>query len=292
MQYINFIQDPSNDYPGETIAYLKLCGISIAAAIIIGVLLGALVSRNAIVAFLAVNLSGLIRAIPIIAIFLMFVPTLGIGFKPAIIALIILGIPPILLNTYTGIRGVEPAMIDAAKGMGMTTLQIATRIQAPLVTPLVAAGIRTSAVQIVATATLGGFIAAGGYGDYIIDAINVGNNTELIVGAVSVAILAIFVEVFMSWLQSALTPQGSKYRSRWRQPKHDTVSCGTLILHTFIGLVILRRKKWFFSDAHQERSFYCCSLSFPCSSCQHAVVLQVEALRLPLARPPRPQKYR
>ena len=214
MQYINFIQDPSNDYLGETIAYLKLCGFSIAAAIIIGVLLGALVSRNAIVAFIAVNLSGLIRAIPIIAIFLTFVPTLGIGFKPAIIALIILGIPPILLNTYTGIRGVDPAMIDAAKGMGMTTLQIATRIQAPLVTPLVAAGIRTSAVQIIATATLGGFIAAGGYGDYIVDAINVGNNTELIVGAVSVAILAIFVEVFMSWLQSAWTPQGLKVQEQ------------------------------------------------------------------------------
>ena len=214
MQYINFIQDPSNDYLGETIAYLKLCGFSIAAAIIIGVLLGALVPRNAIAAFLAVNLSGLIRAIPIIAIFLTFVPTLGIGFKPAIIALIILGIPPILLNTYTGIRGVDPAMIDAAKGMGMTTLQIATRIQAPLVTPLVAAGIRTSAVQIIATATLGGFIAAGGYGDYIVDAINVGNNTELIVGAVSVAILAIFVEVFMSWLQSALTPQGLKVQEQ------------------------------------------------------------------------------
>jgi len=214
MQYINFIQDPSNDFLGETTAYLKLCGFSIAAAIIIGVLLGALVSRNAIVAFIAVNLSGLIRAIPIIAIFLTFVPTLGIGFKPAIIALIILGIPPILLNTYTGIRGVDPAMIDAAKGMGMTTLQIATRIQAPLVTPLVAAGIRTSAVQIIATATLGGFIAAGGYGDYIVDAINVGNNTELIVGAVSVAILAIFVEVFMSWLQSALTPQGLKVQEQ------------------------------------------------------------------------------
>lgn len=214
MQYISFIQDPSNDYLGETIAYLKLCGFSIAAAIIIGVLLGALVSRNAIVAFIAVNLSGLIRAIPIIAIFLTFVPTLGIGFKPAIIALIILGIPPILLNTYTGIRGVDPAMIEAAKGMGMTTLQIATRIQAPLVTPLVAAGIRTSAVQVVATATLGGFIAAGGYGDYIVDAINVGNNTELIVGAVSVAILAIFVEVFMSWLQSALTPQGLKVQEQ------------------------------------------------------------------------------
>src|SRR5207248_4562162 len=214
MQYINFIQDPSNDFLGETTAYLKLCGFSIAAAIIIGVLLGALVSRNAIVAFIAVNLSGLIRAIPIIAIFLTFVPTLGIGFKPAVIALIVLGIPPILLNTYTGIRGVDPAMIDAAKGMGMTTWQIATRIQAPLVTPLVAAGIRTSAVQIIATATLAAFIGAGGYGDYIVDGISVFNYTELIVGAISVAILALLVEVFMSWLQRVLTPEGLKVQAQ------------------------------------------------------------------------------
>src|SRR5205085_5164547 len=208
MQYINFIQDPSNDFLGETTAYLKLCGFSIAAAIIIGVLLGALVSRNAIVAFIAVNLSGLIRAIPIIAIFLTFVPTLGIGFKPAIIALIILGIPPILLNTYTGIRGVDPAMIEAAKGMGMTTRQIATRIQAPLVTPLIAAGIRTSAVQIIATATLAAFIGAGGFGDYIVDGLTVFNYPELIGWVVSVAILAMIVEVFMGWLQRCLTPGG------------------------------------------------------------------------------------
>lgn len=212
--YINFILDPSNNYLGQTIEYLKLCGVSIAAAIIIGVVLGALVSRNAIASFIAINLSGLVRAIPIIAILLIFVPLFGLGFLPTIIALIILGIPPILLNTFTGIRGIEPATIDAAKGMGMTTWQIATRIQAPLVTPLVAAGVRTSAVQIVATATLAAFIGAGGYGDYIVDGINVLNYTELIVGAVSVAVLAILIEVFMSWLQRALTPEGLKVQDQ------------------------------------------------------------------------------
>ncbi|GAC1518367.1 MAG: ABC transporter permease [Ktedonobacteraceae bacterium] len=217
MEYINFILDPSNNYPGETVEYLKLCGVAIAVAIVIGVVLGALVSRNAILAFIAINLSGLMRAIPIIAVLLLFVPSLGLGFLPAIIALIILGIPPILLNTYTGIRGVDPATIEAARGMGMTTWQIATRIQAPLVTPLVAAGIRTSAVQIVATATLAAFIGAGGYGDYIVDGINVLNYTELIVGAVSVAILAILVEVFMSWLQRALTPEGLKVQVKAEQ---------------------------------------------------------------------------
>ncbi len=215
MNVLNFILDPQNDFLGQTKEYLIICGVSIGVAIIIGVLLGAAVSRNAFLAFIAVNLSGLIRAIPIIAILILFVSLgLGLGFKPTIIALIVLGIPPILLNTYTGIRGVDPAMIDAAKGMGMTPWQIATRIQAPLVTPLVAAGIRTSAVQIVATATLAAFIGAGGYGDYIVDGISVFNYTELIAGAIAVAVLALLVEVFMSWLQSVLTPKGLKVQEQ------------------------------------------------------------------------------
>jgi osmoprotectant transport system permease protein len=218
MQYINYIRDPANDYLGHTVQYFQLCGVSIAAAIIIGVVLGALVSRNALAAFIAVNLSGLVRAIPIIAVLLLFVYILpqnvSIGFVPSIIALILLGIPPILLNTYTGIRIIDPATIDAAKGMGMTTWQIVTRIQAPLVTPLVAAGIRTSAVQIIATATLAAEIGAGGYGDYIVEGLNILNYTEIVVGAASVAILAILVEVLMSWLQRALTPEGLKVQEQ------------------------------------------------------------------------------
>jgi len=214
MVYLNFILDPRNDYLGHTITYLKICGVTIALAIVIGVVLGAAVSRNALLAFLAVNLSGLMRAIPIIAVLIAFVPFFGIGFTPTVIALVVLGIPPILLNTYTGIRGVDPAMIEAAKGMGMTTWQIATRIQAPIVTPLIAAGLCTSAVQIIGTATLAAFIGAGGFGDYIVDGLNVFNYTELIVGAISVAILAMLVEVFMGWLQRALTPEGLKVQEQ------------------------------------------------------------------------------
>ncbi|HXX78050.1 MAG TPA: ABC transporter permease [Ktedonobacteraceae bacterium] len=215
MEYINFVLDPNNDYLGHFIDYLKLCGVAIVAATIIGVGLGILVSRSAFLAFIAINLSGVMRAIPIIAaIFIIFAVVNQLGFLPAIIALILLGIPPILINTYTGIRGIDPAAIDAARGMGMTTWQIATRIQAPLVTPLVAAGIRTSAIQIVATATLASFVGAGGFGDYIVDGINVFNNTELIVGAVSVAILALIIEITLSWLQRALTPEGLKVQEQ------------------------------------------------------------------------------
>jgi osmoprotectant transport system permease protein len=215
MAFINFILDPTNDYLGHAIDYLKLCGVAIFMATIIGVGLGILVSRSAFLAFIAINLSGVMRAIPIIAtLFIIFSIVKQLGFLPAIIALILLGIPPILINTYTGIRGIDPAAIDAAKGMGMTSWQIAIRIQAPLVTPLVAAGIRTSAVQIVATATLASFVGAGGFGDYIVDGITVFNNTELIVGAVSVAVLAMIIEISLSWLQNVLTPEGLKVQEQ------------------------------------------------------------------------------
>jgi osmoprotectant transport system permease protein len=214
MAVIQFILNPQNDFIEQTWAYLRICGFSIAVAIIIGIALGAAVSRNPLLAFIAVNLSGLIRAIPIIAILFAFVPLLGLGFKPTVIALIVLGIPPILLNTYTGLRAIDPAILDAARGMGMNRWQIATRIQTPLVTPLVVAGIRTSAVQIIATATLAAFIAAGGYGEYIVDGLNVFNYTELIAGALAVAVLAILVELLMSWLQRLVTPAGLKVQEQ------------------------------------------------------------------------------
>ena len=210
MAVLQFILDPKNNFIGETLIYLEMCGLSILGAVIIGVILGAAVSRSAVLSFIAVNVSGLIRAIPIIAVLILFYPYFGLGLKSALIALILLGIPPILLNTYTGIRGIDPSMIDAAKGMGMTSWQIATKIQAPLVTPLVAAGIRTAAVQIVATATLAAFIGAGGYGDYIVDGINVFNYPELIAGAIAVAVVALLIEIFMGWLQRAVTPGGLK----------------------------------------------------------------------------------
>lgn len=203
-----FISDPSHDFAGHTVAYIEICAFSIVIALVIGVVLGVLVSKNAALAFIAVNLSGLMRAIPVIAFLIAALPYLGIGFRPTVVALIVLGIPPILLNTYTSLRDIDPATIDAARGMGMTAWQVISRIQIPLVLPIVAAGVRTSAVQIVATATLAGLIGAGGYGDYIIDGMYKFNNTEILAGAIPVALLALLIEIVMSWLQRVLTPAG------------------------------------------------------------------------------------
>jgi osmoprotectant transport system permease protein len=205
---LDFIADPHNNFMGQSLAYLRICTVSIVLAIVIGVILAVAVSRSPVLSFIAVNLSGLLRAIPVIAFLVAVVPFLGIGETPATVALVILGIPPILLNTYTGIRGIDPATIDAAKGMGMTYWQILTRIQAPLTLPVVAAGVRTSAVQIVATATLAAITGAGGYGSYIFDGFNTFDSTAILAGAIPVAVLALIIEVAMSWLERALTPVG------------------------------------------------------------------------------------
>lgn len=214
-----FIMDPNNDFAGHTLDYIKISASAIVLAMLISIPLGIAVSRRPFFAFLAVNLSGLMRAIPVLVFLAAAWPFLGFGFIPALVALVVLGIPPILLNTYTGLRGIDPATIDAARGMGMTTWQIITRIQTPLVLPLIAAGVRTSAVQIVATATLAAIIGGGGYGEYIYLGLRELNDTQLIAGALPVAVLALLIELLMSWLERALTPRGLRVQAITDTPR-------------------------------------------------------------------------
>jgi osmoprotectant transport system permease protein len=194
--------------------FLRLCLVPLAIATVIGILAGILVSKNPVLAFLAINISGFIRAIPVLAALFLFVPIFKVGFLPAAIALTLLGIPPILLNTYEGLHSIDKATIEAARGMGMTNRQIMARVQIPLVLPVIASGLRTSAVQIVATAPLGGLIGAGGYGNYIIDGVNTLNTVEILAGSLLVAGLAILLEVSLQWAERRLTPPGVRLRMR------------------------------------------------------------------------------
>ncbi len=205
---LNFVMNPNNTYAQHTLDYTRLCAVAIGLAIIIGVLLGIAVARQPIAAFIAVNFCGLLRAIPAIAFLVVALPYLGLGFVPALIALTVLGITPIMVNTFTGIQGIDPAAIDAARGIGMTPYQVMRRVQIPLVLPVIAAGVRTAAIQIIATATLAGIIGAGGYGEYIYSGLYQLDNTQILAGAIPVTILAILAEVLLSQLQRVLTPKG------------------------------------------------------------------------------------
>ncbi len=210
---LNFVMNPNNTYAQHTLDYIRLCAVAIGLAIIIGVLLGIAVARQPIAAFIAVNLCGLLRAIPAIAFLVVVLLYLGLGFVPALVALTVLGITPILVNTFTGIQGIDPAAIDAARGIGMTPYQIMRRVQMPLVLPVIAAGVRTAAIQIIATATLAGIIGAGGYGEYIYSGLYQLDNTQILAGALPVTILAILAEVLLSQLQRVLTPKGLRIKT-------------------------------------------------------------------------------
>ena len=216
---IAFVAAPANRYLEHSLSYLTLCTASIALATAIGVALGVAVARRPLLALLAVNVSGLMRAVPVIVFLALALPYLGIGFAPALVALTVLGIPPVLLNTYTGIRGIDPVIVDSARGVGMTSAQIIGRIQAPLVLPVVAAGVRTSAVQIVATATLAAIIGAGGYGEYILAGLYQVDVVQILAGAVPVAALALLVELGLGWMQRWITPAGLRVQTQEAQPR-------------------------------------------------------------------------
>jgi osmoprotectant transport system permease protein len=221
----DFLNNPRTDYWGETITYLKLCAVPIALSILIGLVIGVAVARRPVLAFIFTNLSGLARAIPVLAFLAAALPYLGIGFTPSVVALTALGVPPILLNTIAGLRGVDPAIVDAARGMGMTSRQILMRVQAPLVLPVVAAGVRTAAVQIVATAPLAALIGGGGYGDYILEGVNLLRTAPLVVGGVSVAVLALAVELSLAGVQRAVTAEGLRRPVRESGPaRHPAIA--------------------------------------------------------------------
>ncbi len=142
----------------------------------------------------ATAVAGLGRAVPSYALLILFVPFFGLGFSSALPALILLGIPPILVNTAAGIRDVDAEIAEAGRGMGMTEVAVLRDVELPAALPAIVAGIRTSAVQVVATATLAALVAGGGLGRYIVDGFALRQNDRILAGALLVAILALLTE--------------------------------------------------------------------------------------------------
>src|SRR5438128_1668213 len=157
---------------------------------------------------LAISVSNLGRALPSYGILVTAFQILGLGDAPIILALTALAIPPMVTNSYVGLREVNPDLKDAARGMGYRELALVLRIELPLAVPLIMAGIRTSAVQVVATATLAAAIAGGGLGRYIIDGFAQQDYVKLFAGAVLVGALALLTEGTLSLLERVLVPRG------------------------------------------------------------------------------------
>ncbi len=203
-----FIQNPANAYGAQLWTTILLSVYPIVFSFVIALPLGILTARRPVAAFLSANLSGLARAIPSLVFLAVMIPLFGIGFTPSVIALTLLGIPPILLNTIAGLRGIDPAAIDAARGMGMTRLQILWRVEIPLVLPIIAAGVRIAALQIVATTPIAALIGSGGLGGFILAGVNILDYVQAAAGALGIVALALLTEGLFALSQRVLTPAG------------------------------------------------------------------------------------
>jgi osmoprotectant transport system permease protein len=146
-----------------------------------------------------------LRSVPSLAVLALMLPLLGLGFAPALVALVLLAIPPILINTDIGYRSVDRAAIEAAVGMGMRPAQVLRRVETPLAAPVIVTGLRTAAVEVIASATLAAFIGGGGLGDLIVGGLENDNGGELLLGAACVALLALAAEALFSGLGRLLS---------------------------------------------------------------------------------------
>ncbi|HSS60504.1 MAG TPA: ABC transporter permease [Candidatus Limnocylindrales bacterium] len=161
----------------------------------------------------AMNISNVGRAIPSFALLALSFQIFGLGDAPIIISLTALAIPPMVTNSYVAMREVDPDIKEAARGMGYRELAQVLRVELPLAVPLVMGGIRTSAVQVVATATLAALIAGGGFGRYIIDGLAQFDYTKLVAGAILVALLALATEAGLAGVERLLIPRGLRLLS-------------------------------------------------------------------------------
>ena len=192
--------------------HVGMSAAALATAMLIALPLGLVLGHTGRGGPVAVNLSNHGRAVPSFAIIVLMASIVGIGAKPAYIALVALAVPPMVTNTYTAIRGVDRDVRQAAEGMGLTGRQVLARVEIPMGLPLMMAGIRTSAVQVVATATLAALVGWGGLGRYIIDGLATRDFQEVFAGAVLVAILSLLVEIGLSVLQRVIVPSGLQGR--------------------------------------------------------------------------------
>jgi osmoprotectant transport system permease protein len=195
----------SADFLAHLGQHVVLSGSALGLALLIGIPLAGACADRGLPRALVLGLAGGLRVVPSLAVLILALPLLGLGFAPSLLALVILAVPPILINADVGLRGVPADTLEAARGTGMTAREIGLRVRWPLALPVVAVGVRTAAVEVVASATLAAFIGGGGLGDEIVAGFAGGDLGELVLGATSVALLALAVDLALGALQRRLT---------------------------------------------------------------------------------------
>lgn len=204
---IHFLQVYGMQLIDKTGQHLYISAAALLLGIIVAVPLGILLTRMKRGANAIITLAGVLQTIPAMALLAIMIPIFGIGSTPAIVALFIYSLLPILRNTYLGMEGVSPTVRDAAKGMGMTWWQSMLRAEIPLAAPVIMSGIRLSATYVIAWATLASYIGAGGLGDFIFNGLNLYRSDLILGGSIPVILLALLVDYLLGKLENAVTPR-------------------------------------------------------------------------------------
>lgn len=204
---ITFLQTYGMQLLLKTWQHLYISAIALALGIIVAVPLGVLLTRTKSISGFVMAIASMLQTIPAMALLALMIPFFGIGAVPAIIALFIYSLLPILRNTYLGLEDVNPALIDAAKGMGMTAWQSIIKVELPMAAPVIMAGIRLSATYVIAWAALASYIGAGGLGDFIFNGLNLYRTDLILGGSIPVIILALIVDWSLGKLEAAVTPR-------------------------------------------------------------------------------------
>jgi osmoprotectant transport system permease protein len=212
-EVIGWLTDPAQwsgpeGIPVRTLQHLGYSLLATAIAAAIALPIGVLIGHTGRGAVFAVNLTNLGRAIPTLGIIILVFILAGFGIVPVLVALTALAVPPIVTNSYVGVRSVDPEVREAAEGMGMRGRQVLWKVELPVAMPLIMAGIRTSTVQVVATATLAAYVGLGGLGRYLIDGFSQRDLPEVVGGAILVAVLALLIELALGRLQTLVVSRG------------------------------------------------------------------------------------
>jgi osmoprotectant transport system permease protein len=203
----------SDGIPTRLAQHIQLSAESVVIGAVIALPLGIVLGHYGKFAAAAINISNVGRAVPSFALLALSFQVFGLGDAPIIISLTALAIPPMVTNSYVAMREVDPDVKEAARGMGYRELAQVLRVELPLAVPLIMAGVRTSAVQVVATATLAALIAGGGFGRYIIDGLAQFDYSKLVAGAFLVALLALATEAGLAGVERLLVPRGIRLLS-------------------------------------------------------------------------------
>ena len=213
MSYFGWLFDPANwtgsgGIPARLVEHLGYVALAMMIALVIALPVGAWVGHTGRGGFLVVGSANALRALPTLGVLILLVTPFGLSIIGPLIALVVLAVPPLLAGTYAGVRNVDPAVVDAARGMGMRGGEVLWRVELPNALPLIIGGVRSAVLQVISTATIAAYVGLGGLGRYIFDGLAQRDFPQMIGGSLLVALLAIVVDLLLVALQKVIVSPG------------------------------------------------------------------------------------